>query len=582
VSVLDTPRVYFRGQMTWDPIVTNNYRQFYDRAAGKPILGTGTAGDYRERARRSITQGNWNLHGTHRSTLFETTVSGVDRGHGLEVDDALVGVPVSFTGMLVDLDPYGASTSQLFFDDLSCGIEGGSQILAPRAGPMVARRVNFARNTTYAYIAGVASVVWQTSFPADGGLSVQSRGSAVLDALGAVLADDDTLGLTVRMNAYRTVYFDTEDPTDQQAADLADRIAQGGFHPNPARSMIVGVIGPWRKAEPSSVPGDRVVARAEGSSVSTAFAKLGDHRLTLDLGNSVPETGFDLQKLNLGPLKVVAKSAGAQVELGTLDYSSYDAGAYTATSGIVDLALDEAQAAIARTADLEVRTQDGNPVLVEQPLTAFADIPNVYLEEGEAATVGLRVLERGGRPSSPVSISMVQLGGPTPPAELHTDDEGVVTLPLTGGSAGSWTWFLVPWRGQAPSPSAGLVPDVSEYLALRTSPADAQIAAMEPTWENVHEHVLRDWEALAPCMDNWLRLGDEAQCKAYAGLIRKLTSRDRFEDFRYMPVTRELTRGQRALLHRWCDAVTGVPPATLASTEVSATPKESNPFSRGF
>jgi hypothetical protein len=404
----------------------------------------------------------------------------------------------------------------------------------------------------------------------------------VLDAFREILAEDDTVGLTVRMNAYRTVYYDSEDPTDQQAAELADRMAQGGFHPNPARSMMVGVIGPWRKGEPSSVPGDRVVARTATSSVSTAFAKVGQHRLTLDLGNSVPETGFDLQKLNLGPLRVVAKAPGGDVDLGALDYGSYDAAAYTATSGIVDLGLDEAQTAAARGADLEVRTQDGNPILAEQPLTVFAETPNVYLEEGEAASVRLRALERGSRPGSPVSISMVEVGGPTPPAVLQTDDQGEVTVPLTGARAGSWTWILVPWRGQPPAPPATLVPDVSEYLALRTTPADAQIAAMEPTWENVHQHVLRDWEALAPCMDNWLRLGDEAQCRSYAALIRRLTSRDRFDDFRYMPVTRELTRGQRALLHKWCDAVTGVPPAALAPTELAAVQKERDPFGRGF
>ena len=66
-------------------------------------------------------------------------------------------------------------------------------------------------------------------------------------------------------------------------------------------------------------------------------------------------------------------------------------------------------------------------------------------------------------------------------------------------------------------------------MVLRTTPADAQIAAMEPTWENVHRFVLRDWEAVAPCMDNWLLLGDEQQCRTYARLVRRLTSRDRFD-----------------------------------------------------
>ncbi|MGH3933570.1 MAG: hypothetical protein ACRDS1_01065 [Pseudonocardiaceae bacterium] len=581
MSVLDTPRIYFRGQITWDPIVTNNFSQFYDVATSKPTLGTGTVADYRERARQAVARGNWNMHGTHRSTFFETTVTGVDLGHGLQVDDALVGVPVSFSGKLVDLDPYGATTSQLFFDELSCGIEGGSQILASRASPMVARRINFARNTGYRYIAGLASVIWQASFPTGGHLAVQPRDSAVLAGLRDLLSDDDVAGLTVRFNAYRTVYYDTEAPTAQQQQDLANRIAQGGFHPNPARSLIVGVIGLWRKGEAPSVPGDRVLAQADGSPVGTAFTKVGDDRLTIDLSNSIPETSFNVPKLDLGPLTVVARAGDGDVPLGTVDHAAYNRTAYEATSGMVTLPLDPAQAAAASAADLEVRAANGTALLTEQPLTVMADPPNLYLEEGEQASVSLRALLRGARPGAPVSVTMVELDGPLPPLQVQTDANGEVTIPINGGKAGSWTWVLVPWQGQAPTLPTGLDPGLNEYVALRTTPADAAIAALEPTWDNVHQYVLRGWEALAPCMDNWLRLGDEQQCRTYARLVRRLTSREHFDDYGYMPVTRELTRGQRTLLHAWCDAVTGeVTPtrATLAAETAAA----KDPFGRGF
>lgn len=83
-------------------------------------------------------------------------------------------------------------------------------------------------------------------------------------------------------------------------------------------------------------------------------------------------------------------------------------------------------------------------------------------------------------------------------------------------------------------------------------------------------------------MDNWLRLGDEEQCTAYAPLIKKLTSRERFDHFRYMPVTRDLSRGQRALLHRWCDAAMApAPPVAAAEVGPQAEP-ERDPFGRGF
>ena len=46
--------------------------------------------------------------------------------------------------MLVDLEPYGAFSSQLFFDAMSFGIQGGCRVLAPRTTRMTARYINFA------------------------------------------------------------------------------------------------------------------------------------------------------------------------------------------------------------------------------------------------------------------------------------------------------------------------------------------------------------------------------------------------------------------------------------------------------
>ncbi len=106
-------------------------------------------------------------------------------------------------------------------------------------------------------------------------------------------------------------------------------------------------------------------------------------------------------------------------------------------------------------------------------------------------------------------------------------------------------------------------PVVDPYCYVRVLPADNDIAALDPTWDNVYEKVLINWYAMAPCMDNWLKLDDESQVAAYAHLLRRLTSPNAFESFRFMPVTRDLTPGQRTLLYGWLDAVEGEasPPA---------------------
>jgi hypothetical protein len=86
-------------------------------------------------------------------------------------------------------------------------------------------------------------------------------------------------------------------------------------------------------------------------------------------------------------------------------------------------------------------------------------------------------------------------------------------------------------------------------------PTDARTAALEPTWANVYSKVLMNWEAMAPCMDNWLALGDEMQVKAYSAIIKRLTDSANFEDFHFMPVTRDMTSGERTLLYNFLDDV---------------------------
>jgi len=226
-----------------------------------------------------------------------------------------------------------------------------------------------------------------------------------------------------------------------------------------------------------------------------------------------------------------------------------------------------------------LRSSDGTPLLTEQPLTVVADPPNLYLEEGERRRVSLWAFLRGKRPGAPVSVAIMEADGPLPPLEVHTDNDGRATFPINAGNPGSRTWVLVPWRETPPTPPMSLDPGVSEYVTLRATPADDNVANLDPTWENVHQYVFRDWEALAPCMDNWLRLGDEGQCRRYASLIRSLTSRQRFDEYGYMPVTRDLTKGQRVLLHRWCDAVAET--AIQAALVADGKPKK-DPFGRGF
>ena len=38
MSVLETPRIYLKGEITWDPIVTNNDNTNYDEDTGETVF----------------------------------------------------------------------------------------------------------------------------------------------------------------------------------------------------------------------------------------------------------------------------------------------------------------------------------------------------------------------------------------------------------------------------------------------------------------------------------------------------------------------------------------------------------------
>ncbi|HEX5753105.1 MAG TPA: hypothetical protein VFZ09_43290 [Archangium sp.] len=587
MSVLETPRILFSGEIDWDPIVTNNYDDFYNELDSETIFPTVAerVKAFRQEAIAAVRPPkiNWNPHGTHRSNFYNTEISGADLGGGVVNTDAFVGSPANFRGMLVDLEPYGAFTSQLFFDALSFGIEGGCRIVAPRSSRFSARYINFSRYLGKdKFRAGVASVVWQSSFAKET-LTIDAFNSDVLQKLREALKADDVAGLTVQWNTYRTIYFNdpsyTQDnlkPPEQLIADLNG----GGFQPNPARSRVVGVIGLWRRNEPANEPGDRTLLVSGNNSVSTAHARVTGSSLTLDLSNSISETGTDLQKQDLGALNVVAvPSSGNPVTLGTLTYPQYDKQAYLATSGIVTIPLTADGAKLATEGALQLRDSQGNVLLEETDLRAVPLVQNLYLDEGQTGMAVFQVYNRGVPAGEGISVTIAVMSadGSTilTSFALTTAADGTVSFPVPGLQGSITAYVAIP--GPNPQlPADGINPPVNTYMYVRVLAADSTLAALPPTWDNVYRHVLSNWKAMAPCMDNWLDLESEQQVRAYGSLIRKLTSPSAFENFRYMPVTRDLTAGARTLLYNFLGEVPEQSRAAALAPDTAKAPEGVN------
>jgi hypothetical protein len=258
---------------------------------------------------------------------------------------------------------------------------------------------------------------------------------------------------------------------------------------------------------------------------------------------------------------VAADAKTVVADLGTIGYDSYNRAAYEATAGIVTLKVDPAAAQKAQTADIQIRQQqDGTVLLAENALRAIPVTPNIYLDEGDSTTLDIMVLDRGRPAGAGIAVAMTDFTSSAGSSVTQqTNAQGVATFPLAGTAGQVEGYALLPGGETL---GAQFDQQVNTYVYVRTRPSDDTIAKMPPTWDNVHKFVLRNWQAMAPCMDNWLDLGDPQQVKSYATMLRRLTDKANFEVFKFMPVTRDMTKGQRALLYAFLD---GAPVSAMAT-----------------
>lgn len=607
MSILEFPRIYFSGEISWDPVTTNNntypsWLANYDEVNADPQLDGDTVQPnqvtkYRQLAIEQIPTQNWNPAGTYRSVFYNCRVSGVDIGAGLDTTDPFVSAPVNFAGMLIDAEPYGPYTSQLFFDSMRLGIDGGCRIFGAPVVRASDRYINFSANRANAVIAGVASVMWQACYAWDPAtLKIDAFDSPALQALLASMGEPGVKGVMTRFCTYRTIYYDdlglangSDAEMAEKAGELVKKFMAGGFQPNPARSLLVGTAGIWREGDPIHEPGDRTLVTTNAPvpigkglkpvPLGTGWARVNGNRIALDLSNAVPWNTTAPDKADIGNLYLSAGDA----PIATLAPSSYDQAAYLATSGIIDVPLPDTQVAL----DLDALTLSADvhgkrvPLLVEQPLRAIPLEPNLYVDQGDPAEAVVQVYDGGVPAGANIVVTMSEVGSlENNPLVSVTDASGRVRFPLKTSVATVSALVLQPGNNPTlPVTANNFNPQVFTYMYLRVLPGDDELAKLEPSWENVYAHVLSYWQAIAPCMDNWLRLDDEAQVRAYASTIKKLTDPGYFERFRYMPATRDLTRGQRALLYNFLDGTApettllqATPTATAASEPEPATP----------
>ncbi|MGH3927718.1 MAG: hypothetical protein ACRDTT_33450, partial [Pseudonocardiaceae bacterium] len=267
---------------------------------------------------------------------------------------------------------------------------------------------------------------------------------------------------------------------------------------------------------------------------------------------------------------------------------AYDRAAYEARAGIVDVdvsAHPEAASLLAEGAlALRVDAPNGPAVLLaERELTAFCDECNVYLDEGETRTLTIHARYRGHVPAVPLSIlaawysqadDIVFSGQMT---VLPVSAEGTAELQINAEAPGYRHLRVVAFAGDsAPIPPPRLSIATAQFTSVRILPFDDALAAATPdeelSWEFVYSTILQTYDAIAPRMNNFINLRDGDAVRTFARRIKEVTAPELLESARYMPVTRDLSRGKRTLLHRFCDLALGPPSVETAVTGPAAVP----------
>ncbi|HET9900114.1 MAG TPA: hypothetical protein VFR46_03470, partial [Actinomycetes bacterium] len=516
---------------------------------------------------------------------------------GAEIDDSLRAAPVELVGKLVDIDPTGVC-SQIFFDELMLGIPGRPHLRARPRRRMSSRWLNFGRNLGALPVAGGASAAWQAVFPRADVEIVRDTESPLLARLSERLGEPRARGLMLRLCTYRTLYFQNGVLNQLEPAadldELAHLHAQGKPVSNPAYSLVVGTLGVWFEGEAESVPGGRQlfaqnpapVRNAMGRSASAGPSAAELHEdaqlLSIDLSNTVPELGENVEKADFGPLAVVVIKDGNTTEIGRIEASDYARVAYETQSGIVDVDVSRRTDAASLLVDGRLAVRVDAPtgptvLLAERELTAVCDECNVYLDEGEKRTLRLEIRERGQLPRRQLSVliaTYVQQEQITFSGEMTVRPvaaDGTATFEITGEEAGYRHFAFTAFAGDAaPTPRPTLAIATAQFTSVRTLPFDDALAADTPdealSFGFVYANILSTYDAIAPRMSNIIDVADSGAVRTFARRILETTDPDLFESSRYMPVTRDLSRGKRTLLRRFCDLVLGPPPATLGSS----------------
>jgi hypothetical protein len=395
--------------------------------------------------------------------------------------------------------------------------------------------------------------------------------------------------------------------------DMILRFQNGEVLTNPAEGLVVGTVGVWKRGDLRSFPDGRLLLPAPYATLgATALAKklgfdayyLGPAAarvhtqrplVSLNLITTFPEDGYDppLTKGDFGTVRIGYVPPAGAPPVAISAPIDYDYTTYEQTGGILDVPYDPDIVDPKTLADCDLvllAEVDGTGQLVSlvseerSSVTVEIDRAAVYLEVGETQDIEVRVRERGKPPlqdvtlylwefqyvtqlsgalDRPISI-LRQVGGNEPlinrldfPAQIivPAHDSAPTAVAVIGRAAGGATLAFT----TTPQPPDGPFPwETAQYASFRVLPDDdfSQVPpAIRTSWHFIYHTIFRYYDLIFPAMSQIIPFDDRSAMEAHADALVARTDPKLWHSTLYMPVTRDLSPGKRALLVEWADQV---------------------------
>ena len=366
---------------------------------------------------------------------------------------------------------------------------------------------------------------------------------------------------------------------------------------NPAKLQVAGSISPWYKGEMKSIGLGRQLVYHQSLPGTTFVPPLMTRtdyekgRFVVDLFNGVPERHQDDGSYEVVPLGTVEfrlqLENGVEKPLGRLHIgpNSFNRAENIRRSGIVafpmNMSREEGQSG---RIGLYLINEDGKAtrIMDEDEYTLFTDQAAIYSNAGDDPYYGylsysgtrercrLRVMYRGEPAQQRAPFTLVEFAVKQQASLMsasifrhtHYKDKDIVTFP-TDQAANAVYLFLPGHTWQIPKMNFAAIFITGYVVHLRVLPRGDFGRYLDPkdpqyptpvTFEALYEEIFKAYDFAYPIMGSIIPFTKAFYDKAeMAKKLVKLVDLTNWGDHKYMPVTRELSDDQRALIRKWAE-----------------------------